>query len=569
MEEHERQVRQKYQQWQQLQEAKEREAAQEAAITRQRLENKPIIRQPQPISVDDKDETFSHIGLTGLDRLERTKVSTITFTGREEDWPEFKFKFLSQMTQLKLKQFLVSEDDEVVSHDRYNDAQQMIFSHLVTCCKGDALRRLRQVGEDHPRCATAAWKALSEKYAPKTQVRVALLTEKLLFKTYNKHEGGDVEKYLESIMDLKVQLEDIGASVPESIVLAAISRGLPAEYDNILDNIRNSDVQLNMTQVMNRIKLKAEDIKQRQTIRAATSKAKYEVTLYTKGHTTYTKEAIKCFKCNRTGHYSKDCRQPTKTDAAKTEEDKSSKHEDKPDKSYPHTRGRGRYRGRGGRGGPGRAPGKAHVVKEATSSDDSDGSSMTLGLDMTLLSRSSEDIWLVDTGATQHVTPYLEDFTEIDRTRTASLTTANKNANAEVQGMGNVLTIIRDDAGKEHKILIKDVWYAPDAPVRILSVIKMARKGYKIESDHEKTIIRRPDGATITGKVKDNSYTIKTNIIRAHASIASTKDKDDKPTTDKAADQQREVAENSLDLWHKRLGHLHKEAIMHMINHQV
>jgi hypothetical protein len=104
--------------------------------------------------------------------------------------------------------------------------------------------------------------------------------------------------------------------------------------------------------------------------------------------------------------------------------------------------------------------------------------------------------------------------------------------------------------------------------MRILSVIKLTRKGYKTENDHEKTVIKKPDGTTITAKVKNSAYMLKTRIVRAEAQVVQAQDKEETPTSDtETTDKPRDTSEHSIELWHKRLGHLHKEAMMHMVNH--
>ena len=208
-----------------------RDRAADARQARQTHTLQPT-RTTSTIHINDDDDIIErNLGIT---KLEKTKTLIHTFSGKEDDWPEFQFKFLAQMNQLHLKQHIT--DANMSINDKYVTAQQTIFNHLVAGCKGDALRRIRLIVPDDPRCALKAWQTLVKKYAPHTNTRISIIMEKLLYKTYEKDKG-DVEKYFDEVLELKLQLEDVGGTMPENAVLVSIARGLPAEYDNVLDNI--------------------------------------------------------------------------------------------------------------------------------------------------------------------------------------------------------------------------------------------------------------------------------------------------------------------------------------------
>ena len=268
---------------------------------------------------------------------------------------------------------------------------------------------------------------------------------------------------------------------------------------------------------------------------------------------------------------------------------------------------------------------------------------------MALLMKSEDDLWILDSGATQHISPYIEDFTEIDYTRVASLSTANKNANSEVKGIGIIKILVVNDEGEERKFTVKNAWYSPDAPARMMSVFRVSQKGGSVLEDVEKSVITRPNGETYTNSMRGNLYVVKTQILKPKANLVrgtkgakpnSKQGKDPEhpnPSTPVAPTPQetptsqqpvapsivealelqqkeepadsvtattgndvdrntpsesqteprqqsdamehptpreaehsepRDIKEKSMELWHRKLGHLHKDAMIHMINHR-
>jgi transposase InsO family protein len=118
-----------------------------------------------------------------------------------------------------------------------------------------------------------------------------------------------------------------------------------------------------------------------------------------------------------------------------------------------------------------------------------------------------------------------------------------------VEGIGRVSVSVTDDEGMQHTVTINNVWYAPEAPARILSVLRMAQNGYTVTSNDKQAVITSAKGYKLTQAVRNRTYILKTTIVKPKAYL--TKENED-PT---------------IDLWHKRLGHVNIDTLKYMFNH--
>ena len=92
------------------------------------------------------------------------------------------------------------------------------------------------------------------------------------------------------------------------------------------------------------------------------------------------------------------------------------------------------------------------------------------GLPQQLTSR----YWVLDSGATQHMTNDISIFTRLDSTKKASINMANDGA-VKVEGIGEaVITIATDEGPREMKM--HDVWYAPG----LANNLRLCERGVQI-----------------------------------------------------------------------------------------
>ena len=82
--------------------------------------------------------------------------------------------------------------------------------------------------------------------------------------------------------------------------------------------------------------------------------------------------------------------------------------------------------------------------------------------------------WLIDSGASDHITPYLEDFSSLlQGERLASTTNGSI---IQMHGLGTI--IMKQDISRAPLVLLTRVWYAPDAAHRLLSVMALTSQGF-------------------------------------------------------------------------------------------
>ena len=88
-----------------------------------------------------------------------------------------------------------------------------------------------------------------------------------------------------------------------------------------------------------------------------------------------------------------------------------------------------------------------------------------------------KDHWLIDSGASDHIMPYLEDFSNLAQgERFAS--TANGSI-IKMHGPGTI--VLKQDHRSTSPVTFTGVWYAPEAAHHLLSVTALTHQGFQCE----------------------------------------------------------------------------------------
>jgi hypothetical protein len=159
-----------------------------------------------------------------------------------------------------------------------------------------------------------------------------------------------------------------------------------------------------------------------------------------------------------------------------------------------------------------------------------------------------KDHWLIDSGASDHITPYLGDFSSIlQGERLAS--TANGSI-IQMHGPGTV--ILKQDRPKAPPVLLTGVWYAPQAAHRLLSVTALTSHGFMCKITNVTKIWDRQGKLVVQASAllpTTPLHWFRSTLITPGGSVYSLQ------------------AGDSTHLWHLRLGHPSKNALHHAHKH--
>ena len=156
--------------------------------------------------------------------------------------------------------------------------------------------------------------------------------------------------------------------------------------------------------------------------------------------------------------------------------------------------------------------------------------------------------WMINSGCTDHLSPFLDDFVHLGTVK-RSATVAN-GGKVSMYGPGTILLKQIDDALPSIHIKLEDVWYAPQASNRLLSVTSLTNHGYCCEITSKGSSIWDKKGreviwATASSSSNNLHWFQSALITPVIGSIAS------------LADQQ------SYSIWHQHFGHTSRNALRH------
>lgn len=290
-----------------------------------------------------------------------------------------------------------------------------------------------------------AWEKLRNTYESRGPVRKSVLYKQLY--RMKKEQGQSMMEYVNSFVDKVEQLEDSGIKLPQELVSIIMLNSLPPDYENFCvvmesrDNIPTIDFLKTKlieeeARRIDQVDSKCHDPDNNALM--TNNKGFNKNTKDTRNTKNY-KFTGKCYKCNKVGHKSADCKS----------------------KSKRHT---------------------GNNVQDA----------MFACAHYTGLQESTQ--WCLDSGATSHMCYDERRFRDLDISRKCDVYTATDHF-VESGGNGDVKMKVKLRNDEVNDIKLKDTMLVPRFKSNLLSVSRMTDNGYTVTFKKKHAFVNRQDGS--------------------------------------------------------------------------
>lgn len=325
--------------------------------------------------------------------------------------------------------------------------------------------------------ATEAWQKLEQHYERKGLASKLFLRRRLF--TAQLKEGQSIEQHINHIKEIAEELESINSPVTEDDLVLVILGSLPEAYNNLITSLESrADADLSLDFVWTRLTHEETKLKE---VNGSGNTA--EDALFTskmgkkygngengeeKGRNGRTKRNnVKCFNCNKMGHYSRDCRSPRKKEHANPAETNDNK-------------------------------GHFAFATAATTRNDAGN-------------------WYLDSGASTHMTFRKDWIKDLKTTTNTTITTAN-NEIVMAEGVGDV----HIQFGDGRSGTIRNVLFIPGFGKNLLSIGTLTQAGYTITYTGKHAEIRQNGSNELIARARleNGLYKIQSQACSEYANIA-------------------------------------------------
>jgi transposase InsO family protein len=492
---------------------------------------------------------------------------TAPFKFDGKDYPLWKSQMLALLAMQGLSEFIVKSPQDIIkdlpikvvqggststsnsSKDSKEESKErnMIeetqakamkaYGLLLFCLARQQLGLFLDVEQGNP---YALWTSLQDMYERKTTASKAD-TINALYECKMGKDSFDV--YVSKIKLLVSRLKSMSEQYSEAQMMHVMFKGLPAIYEPTVQALKIQQ-NMNFADACKHIRDCQDSIKSKESQEQAVAnlahsgfkgKGKYKgkPNNQNKDKSDGAKKPFSCYTCGKRGHISKDCYKNTKNcsyckisghtieECRKKEQSSSdgvqlfiSECKSDSDSTVTQT--------------------VADNMAQANSAVVDNPESSTL---LKILFR----LWVLDSGATHHLTNDRTLLFNISKLENPiRLTTANGSI-VYINETGSV-RFTADDSGKE--ITMHDVGYAPGLAANLISVNRIIQGGATVQFTHKYARISKNNKIVLEVNKKENLYVIpqrakaNVNLIAPVANLLESKQ------------------EESLTLWHNRLGHL-------------
>lgn len=390
------------------------------------------------------------------------------FDGDEAKYELWETKFLALMRLRKLTKIFI-KDSNVDDPDDFDEKNIDAFSELVQCLDDRSLSMIiREASND----GRKALEVLRANYLGTGKPRILTLYSELTSLMMAVNE--DITDYVIRAEKAASSLKNAKETISDSLLVAMVLKGLPAEYNTFAAIVTHSDEDMTFSKFKVTLKSHEETLKSKESHKGG------EYSVMSMKHS----NKIVCYSCNRPGHKSPDC--PDK--APRSSDRKWSRWCDNCKTSTHDTRECRRNR---------------NSAKSITNSDDRHAFAFQICVneDLSNCNTVSEyNSLLVDCGATAHMINDRSKFIEFDEKFNASehfieLADGTRTAGL-VAGKGVALYQIHDYDGNQREITLNDALYIPSFKQNIFSVHAATQKGAFVNFEQESAYVQSPDGTT-------------------------------------------------------------------------
>ncbi|KAG6451136.1 hypothetical protein O3G_MSEX006950 [Manduca sexta] len=412
-------------------------------------------------------------------------LNGITMLKNRERYAIWKFKMRMLLIHEELWSTVsgYADDDKTPPEVRFRNDQKAL-SKICLTVDGGAITHVRTATT-----AKIAWDALQTAFEDKSLGRKLALERKLY--RYTLSDFADLESYIIAITTTAQDLADIGKKIEDSSLAAIILGGLTSRYEPLIMALEHSNIEV--TSEMVKTKLLSE--MSRETER--------DVPALRSLH----KKGIICYKCRKPGHKSPNC--PLK--------------KDKPSFVYN------------------KKEAKRETGLVVNNEEERVTNSKQVITEMSLSALESKDFnrWIVDSGATVHITPRADWFINYRPIDGGTITVANGEKLAAI-GVGDVSIDTNNGVCR-----ISDVVHVPRLNCNLLSVKQVVEKGFLVNFDKNGCNFYKTDDVSyLNNAAFHGSYS--GGLVHLDCSV--------RLPQNIAYIVNSELSK--FQLWHKRLGHL-------------
>ncbi|UYV60193.1 hypothetical protein LAZ67_1000357 [Cordylochernes scorpioides] len=357
------------------------------------------------------------------------------------------------------------------------------------------------------------WDELQRLYAPRdSKHRILQLRRKLYSQKFCQHANMDA--YLRSINLIVSELTGVGDKIEDGDLSMLILCGMPEDWDNVISTMCNLP-ESEFTSANIRRKLLAEAERRYATTNegmGALSVRNTNKKQFPHEHQG-SKTVRKCFGCGKTGHIARDCFKLKKNNGKQQEKGAIHQHHEAKNLNVMYN---------------------AAVVSE-------------------------EDTWVIDSGATHHMTPNRRYFSTLNDENVGQVTTIDGTSHSNI-GRGNAQVDLINNSGQLRSIVAQNAMFVPGIRHGVLSVLQIVENGHEVIFDKKGCHIYDNDhNLMIRAEKRGRLYLVRTAPSRFPESGECSN----------SIAQTNNFRKFPLNLWHQRLMHINYDTIVDMMKREV